>query len=198
MNKANKKVILQDVKCSYVYLNKTNKNGKYSVQPLIEKGSANYKKIMQAQKEVLIEAFGEKAWKTKGKYKLAVRDGDADIENGGEPKEEEHYRDVVFLNVNNDKKPGVVNRRNEPATDEDIESYGYSGCYFHVSVNLYSFDSKKDDANKPGIGAGLVNVMLRKEGDRLDGSVSAVDEFSEFAEDDEIDSSDEWDDELGF
>lgn len=190
MNKASKKVILIDVRCSYVYLRDTNKNDKYSLQPLIEKGSANYKKAMATQKAVLEEAFGADAWKKKGKYKLAIRDGDADLENGGEPRDGEEYRNVVFFNANSGRKPGIVNRNNEPADKDELEEYCYSGAHFHVSVNFYAFPG--EEGGKPGIAVGLQNVMLRKKGDRLDGSVAATSEFAEFAEESD---SDEFDDE---
>lgn len=192
MNKASKKVILQDVRCSYVYLSDTNKNDKYSVQPLIEKGTANYKKAMQAQKDVFIEAFGEAAWKKKGQYNLALRDGDADEKNGGEARDGEEYRNVIFCNANSSRKPGIVNRSNEPADEDDLEEYAYSGAYYHVSLNFYAFP-KPDDGGKPGIAVGLQNVMLRKKGDRLDGSVAATSEFADFAE--ESDSDDGFEDE---
>lgn len=193
MNKASKKIILQDVRCSYVYLKETNKNGKYSVQVLVEKGTDNYKKLMAAQKAVFIEAFGEEAWKKKGQYNLPVRDGDADQKNGGEPRDGEEFRNVVFANVNGNRKPGIVNKNNEPADEDDMTEYCYSGAYFHVSMNLYAFP-KPDDGGKAGVAAGLGNVMLRKKGDRLDGSVAATSEFANFAEE----SSDEFDDEDDF
>lgn len=193
MNKASKKIILQDVRCSYVYLKETNKNGKYSVQVLVEKGTDNYKKLMAAQKAVFIEAFGEEAWKKKGQYNLPVRDGDADQKNGGEPRDGEEFRNVVFANVNGNRKPGIVNKNNEPADEDDMTEYCYSGAYFHVSMNLYAFP-KPDDGGKAGVAAGLGNVMLRKKGDRLDGSVAATSEFAKFTEE----SSDEFDDEDDF
>ena len=85
------------------------------------------------------------------------------------------------MNANGNRKPGIVNRAGEPADIVDIEDYCYSGAYFHVSVNFYAFDSK--DGGKPGVAVGLNNVMLRKKGERLDGSVSATSEFSDFASD---------------
>lgn len=190
MEKASKKVILQNVRCSYVYLESVNKNDKYSVQPLIEKDSANYKKIVAAQKEVFIQAFGEAAWKKKGSYNLAIRDGDADQKNGGEPRDGEEYRDVIFLNANSSRKPGIVNRKLEPADEDDMDEYAYSGAYFHVSINLYAFP-QPEDGGKAGIAAGLGNVMLRKKGDRLDGSIAATSEFADFAEDSDDDFDDD-------
>lgn len=193
MNKASKKVILQNVRCSFVYLTNTNKNDKYSIQPLMEKGSENYKRAAAAQKQVFIDAFGEAAWKKKGSYNLAIRDGDADQKNGGEPRDGEEYRGMCFLNANSSKKPGIANKSNEPADEDDIEEYCYSGAYFHVSLNFYSFP-KPDDGGKPGVAVGLSNVMLRKKGERLDGSMSAVSEFAEFAEesDDDLDDMDDF------
>lgn len=190
MNKTNKKVILQDVRASYVYLDKPNKNGKFSMQLLIDKKSPNYKRAMVCQQEALEEAFGADAWKKKGKYKLALRDGDADLENGGEARDGEEYHNVIFCNANNSRKPGVVNRNNEPADEDDMEKYAYSGAYFHASISFYSFAG--EDGSKPGIAVSLNNVMLRKAGPRLDGSTSAKSEFEEFAEEgDDDDSEDE-------
>ena len=94
----------------------------------------------------------------------------------------------MFINCNSkNRKPGVVNRRNEPADIDDMEDYCYSGAYFHVSINLYAyvFEGKK------GIAAGLSNVMLRKKGERLDGSTSATSEFEDFADDDDDDLDDD-------
>jgi hypothetical protein len=99
---------------------------------------------------------------------------------------------MVFFNANSGKQPGVVNRRGKPAGVDDLEEMCYSGCYYHVSVNFYYFPAK--DGGLPGVAVGLNNLMLRKEGERLDGSTSAVSDFADFAvddEDEEIDFDDE-------
>jgi len=98
------------------------------------------------------------------------------------------------MNANSDRKPGIVNRNNEPADQDDIEELCYSGAYFHASVNFYGFKAK--DGSKPGVAVGLNNVMLRKKGDRLDGSVSATSEFADYAEGDSDDDIDDFDDDL--
>ena len=177
------KIILQNVRCSYVYVNTPNKNDKYSIQPLVKKNSPDHKKLLKAVDAVLTEKFGADAAKKKGKFKLPLRDGD-------EERDGEEYEGMVFFNANSAKKVGIVNRSNEPADEADIEDYCYSGAYFHVSVNIYPFDAK--DGGKAGIAVGLNNVMLRKQGERLDGSVSATSEFADFAESSDDDLEDDF------
>lgn len=188
MNKASQKVILENVRGSYVYLDQVSaKSGKYGMQVLMDKDGAAYKKAKKAHDKVLAEAFGEKALKQPGKYKFALRDADEEGREGAE------YGNVIFFNANNNKKPGLVNRNNEPADADDIEEYCYSGAYFHVSVTFASYPAR--DGGKPGVGAYVNNVMLRKKGERLDGSASATNDFADFADfADDVDESDDFDD----
>lgn len=182
------KVILQNVRCSYVFVTEPRKKddgtaGNYSLQILLPKGDKQVKRVEKAVTEALVGKFGADAAKKKGKYKLPLRDGD-------EERDGEEYENHYFMNANSGKKPGIVNRNNEPADQDDIEEYCYSGAYFHASVNFYAFDAK--DGGKPGVAVGLNNVMFRKKGDRLDGSVAATSEFSEFADgDDDFDDEDD-------
>ena len=180
----NKKVILQDVRGSYVFLQEPRKNedgsdGKYSIQVLIPKNDPQVKKIKKAIDMALTEKFGEKATKKRGAYKLPLRDGD-------DERDTPEYEGMYFINVNGARKPGIVNRSGENADSDDLEDYCYSGAYFHVSINFYGFAV---DGNK-GVAAGMGNIMLRKKGERLDGSVSATSEFSEYASDDDDDEDD--------
>ena len=181
------KIILQDVRCSYVYAASPRKDkedgssGGYGVQILIAKDNPQLKKLNKLVTNALVEAVGEAAAKKTGKFKLPVRDGD-------EERDGEEYEGMMFMNANSGKKPGMVNRKGEPADPDDIEEYCYSGAYFHVSVNVYFFKSK--DGGKPGIALGLNNLMLRKKGDRLDGSVPATSDFADFADDGDDDFED--------
>lgn len=181
MNKVSKKIILQDVRGSYVHILQPRKkddgtDGNYGMQVIIPKDHPQAEKLRKLQLLALKEAFGDKALKTKGKYKLPLRDGD-------DERDEEEYENCFFLNANGNRKPGIVNRNNEPADIDDIEELCYSGAYFHVSITLYAFPSR--DGGKPGIAVGLNNVMLRKAGDRLDGSTTAASDFADYAEDDD-------------
>lgn len=182
------KIILQNVRGSYVFVNERRKkengeDGSYSIQVIIPKDDPQIKRLKKLIDEALVNKFGAEATKKRGKYKLPLRDGD-------EERDGEEYEGMYFMNINSSKKkPGIVNRNNEPADEDDIEEYCYSGAYFHVSANVYAFDGK--DGGKPGIAMGLNNVMLRKKGERLDGSVAATSEFSDFAGGDETDSNDD-------
>lgn len=180
MSDTKTKVIFQDVRGSFVFLTAPRKkedgsDGSHSIQVLLPKDSPQVKAAMRATKAALEAKFGAGAWDKRKKYKLPLRDGD-------EERDGEEYKGMMFFNCNSNRKPGLVNRNNEPADISDIEELCFSGAYFHVSVNFYGFDSK--DGGKPGVAAGLSNVMLRKKGDRLDGSVSAQSEFSEFGDND--------------
>jgi len=172
------KIILKNVRCSYVFIDEPRKDkekpdqkGKYSIQVLLPKDDPQVKKLKALSQKVAKEKFGDKV--KLGMLKMPLRDGD-------DERDTPEYEGMYFLNANSAKKPGINNRANEHADADDLEEYGYSGCYFHVSVNLYGF---KVDGNK-GVAVGLNNVMLRKAGDRLDGSVSASDEFADDVDDD--------------
>lgn len=182
------KIILENVRCSYVYVDRERKDGGYGVQVLIKKNSDQHKKLIKMTNKVLAEKFGADALKKKGKYKLPLRDGD-------DERDGEEYEGMIFFNANSKRKPGLVNRNNEPADVDDIEEYCYSGAFFHASVNLYGFDSQ--EGGKPGVAVGLNNVMLRKKGERLDGTASASSDFSDFSDDNE-DEDEDFDDDTPF
>tara|TARA_R110000822_G_scaffold84867_1_gene199003 strand:+ start:1978 stop:2520 length:543 start_codon:yes stop_codon:yes gene_type:complete len=173
------KIIVQNVRCSYVFVTSPRKNedgtdGKYSVQLIIPKDHPQLKKIKNEQLKTLKEKFGEKV--KPSMFKLPLRDGD-------EERDSVEYENCYFINANGGRKPGIANRNNEPADQDDIEEYCYSGAVFHVSINFYAFEK---DGNK-GVAVGLNNIMLRKKGERLDGSAAATDEFSEFADNNDDD-----------
>ena len=178
------KVILQDVRCSYVFVTEPRKgengeSGKYSIQILLPKDDEQVKKIKAAIVKAAEEKFGSNV--KMGMLKSPLRDGD-------EEREGEEYEGMYFLNANSSRKPGIVNRNNEPADQDDLEEYCYSGAYFHVSVNFYAFNFE----GKKGIAVGLNNLMLRKKGERLDGSSSATSEFSDFVDSDNDFEDDEF------
>jgi len=186
------KVIIENARGSYVYVKdqrqKKNKGPDgWGIQVIFPKDHPQLKKIKRAIDKVLVEKFGESALKKKGMYKLPLRDGD-------EERDGAEYEGQYFLNANSKKKrPGAVTRSNQKPDEDDWDEMGYSGCYFHVSVNFYAFEGQ--EGGKPGVAVGLNNIMFRKAGDRLDGSVAASNEFSSF-EDEDNGSNDNWDDEL--
>lgn len=172
------KLILKDVRGSYVFLKQPRPSedgtGKYSMQIIIDKNDPQVQQIKAAIAQVARETFGEKV--KLGAIKIPLRDGD-------EERDGKEYENKYFFNANSGRAPQIVNRFGKTASDEDIEEYCYSGATFHVSLSFYTFDR----AGKKGVAVGLQNVMLRKKTERLDGGVSATDEFATMADKDEED-----------
>ena len=181
------KMILQNVRGSFVFVTQPRKKengeaGNYGIQVILSKKDPQVKKFNKLVDQALEEKHGSQALQKKARYKLPLRDGD-------EERDGEEYEGMYFFNANGGKKPGIVNRNNEPADEDDIEELCFSGAQFHVSVNVYGFDAK--DGGKPGVAVGLNNIMLRKKGERLDGSVAATSDFQDYAEGDEDDFDDD-------
>jgi hypothetical protein len=181
------KMILQNVRGSFVFVKEPRKKengevGNYGVQVLISKKDPQVKKFEKLVDQALVEKFGADAVKKKTRYKLPLRDGD-------EERDGDEYKGMYFFNANGGKKPGIVNRNNEPADQDDMEELCYSGAYFHISVNVYGFPAK--DGGKPGVAVGLNNLMLRKKGERLDGTVAATSEFGDYVEGSDDDDFDD-------
>lgn len=114
-----------------------------------------------------------------GKVKLPFRDGDAELESGDQT--EKIYEGKVFFNSKSPRKPGVVGPDNQPLEDPQEELY--SGCVVKASVRPFAW---KDNRGGKGVSLGLVNIKKLKDGPRLDGAISAEDDF----EDDEFDDED--------
>lgn len=66
--------------------------------------------------------------------------------------------------------PGVVDRNKEPLDPEEV----YAGCFARATIVLYSFDNVGK-----GIGIGLRNIQKTADGPRLDGQVSAAEDFKD-------------------
>ena len=178
------KVLLRDIRLSYfngwhatAIDEKSDK--KYSTAILIPKDNA---KNVDAFKEVMDALVAEAKAKNKGKlppkFKLPLRDGDE------EKPDDENYAGMYFINANSTTKPGIVgkekdeNGKPKPITDE---SQVYSGCYAHVTVNLFLYEAK----GNVGIGCGLNNIMKTKDGAPLAGKSSAAEDFAEIEDDSE-------------
>jgi len=176
------KIVLKNVRCSYVFVTEPHKDaldkqgnvikGKYGVQIILKKNDPQITKIKKLVEEAAKEKFGEKV--KLSMLKLPLRDGTEESENA-------EVQGMYFMNANNTRKPGIRNRHNDAPDADELEEMCYSGCYFHVSINVYAF---KVDGNK-GVAIGLNNVMLRKAGDRLDGTTNAEEDFEEFADEDD-------------
>ena len=148
---------------------------KYSVSCIIPKSDkktlAKLHKAIEAAKEL----GKSKKWggKIPANLKLPLRDGDIDR------PDDEAYADAMFLNATSKDAPQIVNRKVQPILDP-MECG--SGDYCNVSMNFYAFNA---NGNR-GIAAGLGNIQLIKNGDRLAGKTSASADFEEVEDDEDL------------
>lgn len=151
---------------------------KYSCSLLIPKSDkAGVEAIRQAIEKA--KALGkEKLWKGKiPKFRYEpLRDGDEELASG--EKEGKEYEGHYFVNCSSNDPPGVVGPNAKPLMDQ---GQIYAGCYVRADINPFPYDN----SGNRGVGWGLNNIMLVREGDRLDGRQKAEDAFSSFAEEDD-------------
>ena len=134
-------------------------------------------------KTAIEEAYREGQSKLKGNAKSVpalstlrtpLRDGD--LERPDDPA----YANAYFVNANSATAHGVVDaNRNEIMDKSEV----YSGCYGRASINFYAFNAN----GHRGVAAGLGNVQLIKNGERLAGKASAASDFDEMTDDEELD-----------
>lgn len=160
---------------AYVFEPKETPSGdmKYGICLIFKKADkAEWKDVAQAIVNAAAKKFGEDSNKWPKTLKCPMRDGD--------DRDGKEYENSIFINSGNKNKPGIIDRSLNPIMDHDEF---YSGCYARASISFYSFDKK---GNK-GVGSGLNNLLLWGDGERLDGTVTAEDEFSEFKSDEVAD-----------
>jgi len=147
--------------CS-ILIDKANKKGvaefNAAINKAIEKGRAN------------IPAWSKKT--PKFRYP-PLRDGDQELEDGD--KTDAVYEGKYFINCSSNDAPGVVGPDAKPLMDQDAL---FAGCIVRLDVNPFPYSNSGNN----GIGWGLNNVMLIKEGARLDGRQRATDAFSQYAD----------------
>lgn len=150
---------------------------KFSVSCLIPKGDAKGIKEIHAainaaiQKGLDINKFTQA--QVKG-LRLPIRDGDKEFEDGNRGAE---YKGCFFVNATSKNKPECVKAQKDsrPVPIFDPNDF-YSGCYGRADVNFFPYNR----AGNRGIGVGLNNLMMVKEGERLDGRQSADDAFETY------------------
>lgn len=142
---------------------------KYSACVVLEPGEED--KIRAIRDEALKEKFGSKLPKSLKDWTLRK----------GDDEDYEHSFERWFINPKSPdkKRPGIMRRvQGELEPTEDV----YPGCYVHVSVNAYAYESGDLGA---GITLGLRGVLFWKDGEVLGGGFRAS-EFDGY--DSEVDS----------
>lgn len=160
-------VVIGPVRLSYAHIweatvAKGSTDAKFSVSLIISKDDKKNLAIIDNAVKAACELgkgkFGA-AWPKKPK--LPLRDGDDDNATEGI----KDYEGCMFLSASSSKQPGIVDKNKQPIVNEEEV---YSGCYAYVAINFYPFNNKLT-----GVAVGLNHIMKFKDGDRLDGRVSA-------------------------
>lgn len=154
-----------------------------------KKDKAMHKRVMAAIEAAGKKKFGEKFNIKSRKYSLAIRDGDELFEDEDYSVGEE-AKGMWFVSTRCYKVPQLVDSGNERIIDpEEVEEKMRSGNYFLASITFKGFDNESK-----GVRAELNNLMFVKEGERLDGSASAEQDFEDYAMDGGSDDDDDDDD----
>ena len=170
------KVIIKDARLSFVHafhpsaVDGDPDKAKYSVSIIIPKtDKANLDAIKAAIDEAKEEGKSSKfGGKIPANLKTPLRDGDTD--RADDPA----YAESYFINATSKNAPGVLEPTKQRMTDE---THLYSGCYAHVAVNFYAFNT----SGNRGIAAGLNNIMKTRDGEVLAGAAPAESDFSDIA-----------------
>lgn len=185
--KPGNKIITGVCRISYASLNRpSEKFGKYSCVLMIPKSDKKtIKELRELQETVLEEAtssvFGGKRPK---RWNDTIKDGDDEDQTDLEQNPE--YEGHWYLNVSNNRKPGIVAGPNkEPVESEDEV---YSGMYAIASLNCRAYNFEN---TSKGVTFYLNNLWKVRDGEPLGGGgVSAEEEFEDldvdFGDDDLI------------
>lgn len=172
-----------EVRLSYVTLiepraMEEGQDKKYSVQVLLPKTDKATKKELDA----IIEAARAEGVKTRFNGKkpnkmVQVKDGDD--EDAFTTYNQEYAGNWVF-SASNKRKPIILDTDNKPVMDErDV----YSGCYARLALKAFPFNAAEGRAI--GVSISLDVVKKTRDGDPLDGSITA-DAAAEMFEDDDL------------
>jgi hypothetical protein len=164
-------MIVKNALVDWLFVWEPGGKGKYSVCIILPKTDPQWKAIEAEYERAIAKGIADnkftKQQTQSSAFKRIIRDGDVEIETEGRAA---HYKGTKFFNANNKNQPGIVGQNGQPLLDSKRL---YSGCTCHVDVGLFPFNNESK-----GIGAGFNNIMLVKEGERLDGRKSAEEAFS--------------------
>lgn len=171
-------MILENVRFSYltVFEPKPNQSGdlRFSTAILLEAGHPQLEELQAeinkaAAKGVEKGDYTKEQTKSK-RFKGCIRDGSEEHATEERGKE---YDGHFFFNASNSSQPGIVDDNVRPIVDP---SSFWSGCYGNADVGFYPFNK----GGGIGVGAALNNIMMTREGERLDGRQSADEAFDAF------------------
>lgn len=119
-------------------------------------------------------AVANEAWKGRGKEMLddfeaskkSYRNGNKRLDKAGEVYD--GYEDAWYVTAKSPTRPSLFDADGTPTSEED--GVIYSGCYVHVSFDLYANTKPKTR----GVFAGLTGVKFARDGDAFGGGAKAA------------------------
>lgn len=145
-------------------------------------GKPKFKAVPTTMEAVLLEVAND-TMKGKGKAwldalensKKCYRNGDLRVNKNGDHYE--GYEGVWYVSAKSVTRPLILDSNKHPLTIQDGKPY--SGCYGHVSVDVYGIA----DPKKKGVHASIKGVQFVRDGDAFGGGAPASpDEFDEISE----------------
>ena len=158
---------------------------------LTPKDKSRFKAMQSAARDAMREKFGDKAFESSGKlkhgYKIPFRKGEEKSEQYPESFED----GFIFINAKTESPPGIAEGRygrNDQGKWPEAESAhdAYSGCYVRATIQFYGYDV----SGNRGVGVGLNNILIIRDGERLGGGIQAKDDFKDI-DDSELDLDDD-------
>lgn len=144
---------------------------KYSCALVFPKGT-DLNEMKQCAKNAIANRYGADKVDTylnDRNFKWPFRDGNT--------RDDEIYKDAIFLNASSDNKPGLAELKDN-ILERDVGPMDiYSGCYAVATVNFYVFKRKGNH----GVGCGLNNLVKVADGTRLGGAAPLEEDFADFA-----------------
>lgn len=126
------------------------------------------------KKAVTIAATDQ--WGPKGKWPKGLV---LPFKNGDEVSDQEAYAGTIVVKANSNQRPGLVDQKKAPITEEDGSFY--SGCFARATLQAAAWDF----AGKKGVSFYLQNVQKLRDGDRFGGGRDAGEDFDEVEDDSE-------------
>lgn len=155
-------------------------NKRYSATILIDKGSADDKKIREAMKEVAMEKWGDKF--TDKLWQRITTDSKLCFYTDGDLKDYPSHNGKMAAAAHSKitSRPSCFNQRREKLDTEEIEQLFYPGCYVYAVISIWA----QDNQHGKGIRASLSGIQFAKNGESFTGSkVSDGSEFDVIEED---------------
>ena len=179
-----KRIILKNVRLSYVnlfepYQFEGEQEAKFRCDVLISKNDEVQVKqlkqsildlIKESQENGILAKKDLSAAKKTNKWHNPLKDGDIDKPN------DTAYKNCYYLSLRSNIAPNIIDMHKNYVTKDQPDSSNkiYSGVYVNISVIFRCFDK----LGKLGVSSFLGNILTLEKGERLDGGMSAEEEFA--------------------